>query len=133
MRKTVDQLVKLIQIEKMGFLVQKNQKYLKSKIDLKRPLQGFSKELWAIYVLWNLVKFKNHAPGKRFKKKYANFYRLHILKMGWKSTTRLTRPRPQYLPSGSSESPTQQRARKSSCPNGWVGGWGDIWPNTNIG
>ena len=45
MRKTVDQLVKLIQIEKMGFLVQKNQKYLKSKIDLKRPLQGFSKEL----------------------------------------------------------------------------------------
>ena len=55
MRKTVDELVKLFkknQIEKIRFQVQKSDKYLKSKNDLKRPLGAFIKELWAIYVFF---------------------------------------------------------------------------------
>ena len=48
MRKTVDELVKLFkknQIEKIRFQLQKSEKYLKSKNDLKRPLGAFIKEL----------------------------------------------------------------------------------------
>ena len=38
------------QIEKNRFQVQKYEKYLKSKTDLRRPLGAFINELWAIYV-----------------------------------------------------------------------------------
>ena len=50
-------VVKKKQIEKMKFKVQKYDKDLKSKNDLKRPLGALINELWRIYVFWKLVNF----------------------------------------------------------------------------
>ena len=54
MHKTVNDLVKFFKNSnrKNGILGSKNQKYLKSKNNLKRPLGAFIKELWAIYVFF---------------------------------------------------------------------------------
>ena len=41
----VSEVLKKMSIEKMRFQVQKYEKYLKSKNDLKRPLGPFNKEL----------------------------------------------------------------------------------------
>ena len=41
----------------MRFQVQKYEKYLKSKNDIKRSLGPFNKELWAILVFLNVVNF----------------------------------------------------------------------------
>ena len=44
----VSEVFQKIPIEKMRFQVQKYEKYLKSKNDIKKPLGLFNKELWAI-------------------------------------------------------------------------------------
>ena len=41
-------IVQKFLIEKMRFQLQKYEKYLKSKNDLKRPIEAFNKELWVI-------------------------------------------------------------------------------------
>ena len=52
----VTKVVKKNHIEKMRFQVQKYEKYLKSKNDLKRLLGAFINELWAIYVFFKSCK-----------------------------------------------------------------------------
>ena len=41
----------------MRFHFKKYDKYLKPKNDVKKLLEAFNHELWAIYGFWNLIKF----------------------------------------------------------------------------
>ena len=60
----------------MSFQVQKYEKYLKSKNELKRPQRAFIKELWAIYdflksgQIWKL--YTNEENGIKINSKISD-------------------------------------------------------------
>ena len=61
----VSEVLSKIQIEKMSFQVEKNEKYVMSKNDFKRTLGSFMKELWAIYVFFKYsLSLKQWKPNK---------------------------------------------------------------------
>ena len=66
----VTEVFKKIPSEKMLFQVQKYEKHLKSKNDIKRPLGPFNKELLAIQVFLKLGQFLK--PSTHGEKRYNN-------------------------------------------------------------
>ena len=100
----------------MRFQLQKYEKYLKSKNDLKRPIEAFNKEFLVI------LRFYLKASEKIISSFEQGKIVSGSTSAGQKSSGSRVQPRTIFLPSGSSESPTPASARSARVVRyGWDG------------